>query len=107
MLLEAHSFIDNDRELIDVPTAVMRALDIAGLLVLEAPADEIRHRREHDRRRRPIRSVAEIKAQQRHSRTLAQMYATDLSIPLNFIGPSDVSVAISFIDQVASNKYVN
>lgn len=100
VLLEAHTFIDNDRELVDVPTDVMRDLDVAGILVLEAPASEISRRRLNDKRKRPRRSVSEIEHQQAHSSAIARKYAAELDIPLKFVKSGDKLAATEFIEQV-------
>ena len=39
VLLEAHSIIDNDQELIEVPLKIMLTLDIAGIVLVEDYGD--------------------------------------------------------------------
>jgi adenylate kinase len=102
VLLEAHSFIDNDRELVDVPTSVMRELGACGFLILEAPPADIYRHREEDSRIRPTRDIDELDRQQRHGRQLARQYATELNVPLRFVGSDDKEAALSFVDEVLS-----
>jgi adenylate kinase len=103
VLLEVHSIIDNDHELIDVPTDIMRNLDVKALLVLEESADEILTRRQKDTRERPERGLAEIIAQQNRSSSLAGKYAYELSIPIKFIKSDDINQAIIFVKDLISN----
>jgi adenylate kinase len=100
VLLEAHTFIDNDRELVEVPADVMRGLDVAGIVVLEAPPEEILRRRLKDKRKRPSRTASEIKDQQAYSSAIARKYATELKVPLTFVDPADRQKAVAFIEQI-------
>lgn len=103
VLLEAHSFIDNDRELIDVPLEVMASLDLAGILLIDVPAAEIAARRESDTRKRPRRSVSELNRQSVRSRKLAKGYATRLRIPMISVASGEQARAIEFVDQIAGS----
>ena len=100
VLLEAHAFIDNDRELIDVPASVMSGLGVAAILAIEASASEILRRRHADVRKRPDRSVEELARQQIHSREVERRFAEQLGVPLRTVASEDCEGALAFIDAV-------
>lgn len=100
VLLEAHAFIDNDRELVDVPTSVMASLDLSGIILVDVPATTVLERRAIDIRKRPSRSLAELRQQRRKSRGLAEDYASALDIPLIRIDSGDRARALAFIDTI-------
>ena len=101
VLLEAHAFIDNDRELVDVPVEVMRALDVTGLLVLVASPKTIYARRAADPdRRRPGRTVEDLAHQQEHMLALAWAYARELPARILVVDSSDVAGALHFVDAI-------
>ena len=104
VLLEAHAFIDNDHALVDVPVEVMEALGVTGLLSLAASAREVANRRQHDTRKRPERSVAELDRQQKHSLEVSGEIARKLQVPLQILDPKDLNVALQFIDLVLSRE---
>ncbi|MCW2339161.1 adenylate kinase [Sphingobium sp. B2D3A] len=98
VLLEAHSFIDNDRELVDVPVEVMASLELAGIILVDVPAEQIATRRNTDKRKRPQRSLAELKRQCVRSKSLANGYASDLGIPLVAVNSGEKERALAFLD---------
>lgn len=101
VLLEAHAFIDNDRELVDVPVAVMRAMDVSGLLVLVVPPETIRNRRAADAdRRRPNRTTDELARQQDHMLALARGYSRELPARMLVLNSGDVASALQFVDEI-------
>lgn len=102
VLLEGHGFIDNDRELVDVPTQVMRGLAPSAIILLDAEAFEVVQRREHDTRKRPARTVAEIGQHLQHARDLAHQYATELGVPICVITSADAASAIVFFDKIVA-----
>lgn len=98
ILLEAHSFIDNDRELVDVPVEVMASLELAGIVLVDVPAEQIAARRTTDKRKRPQRSLAELKRQCARSKSLANGYASDLDIPLIAVNSGEKERVLTFLD---------
>jgi adenylate kinase len=103
VLLEAHAFVDNDRELIDVPVDVMRAMDVSGLLVLVASPEIIHNRRVTDlRRRRPHRTVDDLSRQQEHMLELARKYASGLPAEIAVVESGDLPAALRFLDHFRS-----
>lgn len=104
VLLEAHAFIDNDHELVDVPVAVMRAMDVSGLLVLVVPPETIRGRRAADAdRRRPDRTAVELARQQDHMLALARGYSRELPARMLVLDSGDVASALRFIDEICAD----
>ncbi|WP_174278944.1 ATP-binding protein [Sphingomonas bacterium] len=101
ILLEAHAFIDNDRELVDVPVEVMRALGVDGLLVLVTSPELIQARRAEDPdRRRPERTFEDLAHQQKYMLAIARNYARQLPARMAVIQSGDVDGACRFLDQV-------
>ncbi|WP_179041993.1 ATP-binding protein [Sphingobium lactosutens] len=103
VLLEAHSFIDNDRELVDVPAEVMASLELAGIILVDVPAEQIAARRSTDTRKRPQRSLAELKHQCARSKSLANGYAFDLGIPLIAVNSSEKERVLTFLDALEAS----
>lgn len=101
VLLEAHAFIDNDRELVDVPVDVMRALNVSGLLVLVASPEIIHARRATDPdRRRPDRTIEDLARQQEHMLALARGYASALPAEMEVVESGSVAGALRFVDGI-------
>ncbi|MGO4511577.1 ATP-binding protein [Bradyrhizobium sp. 2TAF36] len=82
ILIDAHSVIDNDHELIEVPVDVVRALKPNGLILLEASPELVFERRQKDARSRPSRTVEELQFQMTIARTACEKYAGELNLPL-------------------------
>jgi adenylate kinase len=82
VIIDAHSIIDNDREIVDVPTDAIRSLKPSGLILLEASPEEIVRRRLTDGLRRPKRSLTEVVSQMTIARKNVLGYADQLEVPL-------------------------
>lgn len=82
MLIDAHAVIDNDRELVRVPGYVVRAIKPTGLVLLEAPAEDVRIRRSADSRYRPMRTIAAIRSEMAAEREAVTEFARELGVPL-------------------------
>lgn len=80
ILLDAHAIVDNDLELVCVPTEVIRELQPAILILLEAPPEQVAARRAADSRRRPNRSIIEIKTEIEQERLAVQSYGKSLGL---------------------------
>jgi adenylate kinase len=98
-VLDAHSFIDNDGDLVSIPTATIASLKPTGLILLEATPEEIAARRLlSGDRKRPQRSIEELRSQIDLSRRNVQRYAVELKLPLKIatVGPGfDLDHAIA------------
>jgi len=104
VLLEAHALIDNDRELVEVPFEVIRAIDLAAILSIEADPVEIAERRRRDDRNRPIRTIDELGRQQAHSLELTSSLSKWLGIPFQRASSHDLAAAVRFVDQVCNPR---
>ncbi|WP_219683946.1 ATP-binding protein [Bradyrhizobium canariense] len=82
VLIDAHSVIDNDHELIEVPIDAVRAMSPNGLVLLEAPPELVAERRRKDARLRPFRTVEELRFQTGIARRVCESYASELGLPL-------------------------
>lgn len=100
VLLEAHSVIDNDEDLIDVPVDVIQALEIAGIILIEEYVAYIRRRRKADLRTRPDRGLSKLDEQQRLSSNAALRYATALSVPIRRLSSEDYAAALNFVQEL-------
>lgn len=103
VLLEAHAFIDNDRELVDVPTDVMASLGLAAIILVDAPATAVLGRRSLDTRMRPRRNLTELRMQRRRLRELGERYTSALGIPLLIIDSGSRARAIAFVDAIITS----
>jgi adenylate kinase len=82
LLIDAHSVIDNDSEMIEVPVNIVRTLRPDGLILLEASPELIFSRRRDDLRPRPRRTVEELGLEMAAARTACEKYAVELKLPL-------------------------
>lgn len=82
ILLDAHAIIDNDKALVEVPLDAVADLGADAMILLEATAEALAHRRSHAHRQRPIRSLEQLGREiSAESKTVA-VYARKLKIPL-------------------------
>lgn len=100
VLLEAHSFIDNDQELVDVPVKIIESLKPAGIILMSTTGERLAQQREMDERERPKRTPRELGRQLDHSRNLAVHYSETLRIPMIQIEGGDYETALAFIDSL-------
>ncbi|WP_068094076.1 AAA family ATPase [Novosphingobium rosa] len=100
VLLEAHSFIDNDQELVDVPVEIIGSLKPSGIILISTTAERLARQREMDERERPKRTVHELRRHLDHSRDLARRYSALLGIPMIQIEDGKCKAALEFIDSL-------
>ncbi|WP_445219294.1 AAA family ATPase [Bradyrhizobium sp. Pa8] len=81
VLVDAHSVIDNDRALIEIPVEVIRSLKPSVLVLLEEAPEVIVERRRLDSRSRPLRSIEDLHRQIETARRVCRGYAEDLDLP--------------------------
>lgn len=104
VILEAHSVIDNNIELIEVPFDAMRSMQIAGIIVIEERVSDIMRRRAADMRFRPDRGPRELEHQQQLSNAVAYQYAVALSAPIQKISSGDFKTTLDFIDTIEKSN---
>lgn len=104
VLLEAHAFIDNDQELIEISVDVLRKIGPSGILFLQASPGDIFRRRDHDKRTRPLRSVDELEIQQNYALSLSKKYSSELEVPLWVINSDQKNEALDFLNDIIGEK---
>ncbi len=90
IVVDAHSIIDNDRDLVVVPIETVRALEPTLLVFLEEDPEILVARRRHGDRYRPERSVPELRSQQQLAKEVVLDYAKNLRVPVTVLRPSIV-----------------
>jgi adenylate kinase len=99
ILLDAHSVIDNDRVLVDIPVAAIASLSPNRLIFLMDDPSVIVARRLSDDRQRPARTVAELNDHQERSLKVCRGYSESIGVPLLVVKSGDTSkfrAAMSF-----------
>ena len=90
ILLDAHSVIDANNDLVIVPTEVIERLGLRQIIFVRDKPGVIATRRQRDMSRmRPTRSIAEISIHQNLALDQCQEYAVRLRIPLNLVSAGD------------------
>lgn len=106
VLIDAHSVIDNDIELVDVPFEAIAPLRIDSFVFLRANPELIVTRRSRSDRPRPYRSAETLAEHQRRALDACGHYAARSNAPLTIVdavdGPADVSAAISALSRSAT-----
>ena len=92
VLVDAHGVIDNDVGYVRVPLSVIEGLRPEKLVLIEAPAPVVAERRARASRRRPARTVEQIRAEIDAERSAVQHYATELNLNLNIVR-SDLGIS--------------
>lgn len=96
IIFDAHMFIDNDHEFIEVPYEIFKQLSPTRIILISDEAEKIIERRKFDNsRKRPIRSMPEIIEQQNRSIMLSQDYSSKLSIPFIEIKSGDIQALLT------------
>lgn len=99
VLIDAHSVIDNDVELVDVPFEAVEPLFIDAFVFLRADPELIVARRSRSDRVRPHRSAEALAEHQRRALDVCGQYASRSGAPLTIVevmdGPVDASAVIT------------
>ncbi len=91
-MLDAHSTIDNDRELVIVPTEVIARIDPDRLIFVFDDAAVIHLRRTSDSHRlRPITSLDRIEEEQRLALDTCVVYARELKLDLHRVRSNNLA----------------
>lgn len=96
-LLDAHSVIDNDVELVDISLEVFAAIQPAAIALLLAPPATLLRRRLEDQRARPERSLEELERYQRRSEDAARGFAISLNVPFAAFDTDDQAELMDYI----------
>lgn len=90
VLFDGHCVVDSGTSLVEIPTEVIEALLISGIVYIQDTAAAIVARRAGDMARtRPARSEAEIALHQNHAVATCTRYANQLQIGLHFVTAGD------------------
>jgi adenylate kinase len=90
ILLDGHLVIDIDRDLLEIPRAIICRLRPSLLVHVEDDVDKIVERRMQDNNRvRPIRSEATLREHQQVSSRLCKVYARELGIKAVVLRPDE------------------
>ncbi|CAN7642485.1 AAA family ATPase [Phenylobacterium sp. LjRoot219] len=96
-ILDAHSVIDNDRGLVDLPLQTFAALEPDAIAFLRADPNAIVARRLSDARHRPARSAAQLAAYQDRAEMVAAAHARALGIPFQVVEGGDHETLARFL----------
>lgn len=107
ILIDAHSVIDNDHELVEVPVDAVRAMNPNGLVLLEAPPELVIERRRSDVRLRPSRTAEELQFQMGVARRVCESYAGELSLPLEIGTAMNDGDLEALIERMISRRPIN
>lgn len=107
ILIDAHSVIDNDHELVEVPVDAVRAMNPNGLVLLEAPPELVIERRRNDVRLRPSRTAEELQFQIGVARRVCESYAGELSLPLEIGTAMNDGDLEALIERMISRRPIN
>ncbi len=106
VLIDAHSVIDNDVELVDVPFEAIDPLRINAFVFLHAAPELIVARRSRSDRLRPFRSAETLAEHQRRALHACREYAARSGASLTIVeavdGPVDASAAICALSRPAA-----
>ena len=91
VLLDAHSVIDNDKVLVDIPIDAIASLSPNRLIFLFDEPANIVSRRLSDTRQRPSRTAEELDAHQKRSLEVCELYSERMAIPLIAVQSGDTN----------------
>lgn len=101
VLIDAHSVIDNDIELVEVPFEAIAPIGIAHYLFLAADPEVIVQRRFGAERSRPARAAAVLATHQLRAADVCQTYASRSGQPFTLLDSSEGDRVV----QVALNVF--
>ncbi len=83
VILDGHTVIDTPDGLVEIEPNVFRMLEVSRFVILTDGPEEIYRRRLADpERKRPVRSVDELRQQQERSVIVAYRAALELGVPV-------------------------
>jgi adenylate kinase len=90
IIFDGHCLVDTGSQLIEIPTEVIEALSVSGLVFVQSDVHKIEARRRSDTTRiRPSRSVEEISLHQQRADSLCKEYAKRLNLDLYIVDAGD------------------
>ncbi len=91
ILLDAHSVVDNDRVLVEIPVQVIASLAPSRLVFITDEPAAIVARRASDKRQRPARTTEELHYHQERSLAVCIEFSEALSVPLSILKAGDLA----------------
>jgi adenylate kinase len=102
VLLDAHSVIDTEVGLADIPVEVASGLAPSGIIHVSDDVDRILQRRLYDQHRvRPSRSLEQLCEYQRRSIASCKLYSAILRVPLIEVRSGDIDGFVSAVSGIA------
>jgi adenylate kinase len=90
VVFDGHCVVDTGAGLVEIPTEVIEALSISGIVYIQdSPAAIVARRAGDTTRTRPARSENEIALHQNHAVGACTKYASQLQISLHFVTAGD------------------
>ena len=91
ILLDAHSVVDNDRTLVDIPVDVIVSLAPDRLIFIADEPAAIVARRASGERQRPARTKEELHTHQERSLAVCVGFSEALGVPLSIVKSGDMA----------------
>ncbi|WP_295174299.1 AAA family ATPase [uncultured Brevundimonas sp.] len=91
ILLDAHSVIDNDKVLVDIPVDAIASLKPSRLIFLTDDPAAIATRRLSGDRPRPVRTTSELNEHQERSLTVCRGYSEEMGVSLVVVKSGDLA----------------
>jgi adenylate kinase len=104
VLLDAHSVIDAERGLVDIPVEIAAHLAPSGIIhVSDDIARILQHRLADTKRVRPMRSIAQLTQYQLRSIASCERYSAALHIPLIEVRSGDMEAFTKAVQQIVTS----
>ena len=104
VIFDGHCLVDVGDQPIEIPVAVIRQLQTAGIILVYAPIYEIVRRRESDSTRvRPVRTADTLAAQQDRCSTICAGYAGELALEFVQVRAGDEQAFASTVTQMLND----
>lgn len=102
VLLDAHSVLDTEAGLIDIPVEVVSAFIPSGIIHVSDQIEQIQARRLADSARaRPQRSLIELREYQERSMAACERFKSALEIPLIYVRAGEAGAFVAAIARIA------
>ncbi len=103
VLLDAHSVIDTEVGLTDIPVEVASGLAPLGMIHVSDDVARILERRANDQHRvRPSRSFDQLEEYQRRSIASCKLYSVTLNVPLVEVRSGDIDAFVKAVRGIAT-----
>jgi adenylate kinase len=97
VVLDAHSVIDNDRQLVPISIEAIKPLNLHSIVFIHDDPSVIAARRLASDRFRPSRTLEELECQQNLAKEVCQSFSSTLSIPIKICRAGDVEAMFASV----------